>query len=454
MESASQSWSLDAEAELRFEVDFEQWVTVIMKHGTCEVLGIELAPNRAYTFAGCKLAVFTWHGCEIETRGSAQHLYQTRRGETTMGSTLNAHAFLESRREKAARLAALDVVGAVYGNGQLASPWVMSPMVAPFAAERDAVRGPRVMVVGAADSGKSTLCATLVAYAARMSREPIFVDLDPSLNDCGVPPGAIGALGVETAQLSVEDGFGGLAYAPLAYWFGYESPSENGELYRHVVDRLAVAVGERLASDPAAQSAGLVVNTHGWVDAGGLGVLKHTVAAFAVDVILVLAHDRLYQDLKAAVPPDVVVANLPRSGGLVDRNSQHRRRARHKRVHEYFYGPQSHLMALAKHHRLEPPQLLAPLAPAMIELRFRDVQIFKVLARDAAAVDSMLPVGQGSSFSFFVTCLSGSMLEPLQVVAVPPCVQRSHDTSDVFSRSAALVHNVLAVCHDRETAPP
>lgn len=453
METSSRSWTLDAESELRFEVDFEQWVTVTLKHGTCEVLGIELAPKREYTFAGCKLAVFTWHGCEIETRGSAKHMYSTSRGETTMGSTLNAHAFLESRREKAARRAALDVVGGVYGKGQLASPWVMSAMVAPFATERGA-RGPRVMVVGAADSGKSTLCSTLVAYAARMSREPIFVDLDPSLNDCGVPPGAIGALGVETAQLSVEDGFGGLAYAPLAYWFGYESPSDNGELYRHVIDRLAVAVGERLASDPAAQTAGLVVNTHGWVDARGLGVLKHTVAAFAVDVILVLAHDRLYQDLKAAVPPDVVVANLPRSGGLVDRDSQHRRRARHKRVHEYFYGPQSHLLALAKHHRLETPQLLAPLAPAMLELRFRDVQIFKVLARDAAAVDSMLPVGQGTSPSFLskfaqAQCSSLSRSSPSR---------RAYNGIGIpltsLCRSTALVHNVLAVCHDREAAPP
>ena len=70
-----------------------------------------------------------------------------------------------------------------------------------------------------------------------------------------------------------------------------------------------------------------------------------------------------------------------------------------------------------------PPALLAPLAPATHELRFSGVRVFKVLAA-AKGDDSMLPVGQGS------------LLDPLQVVAVAP--------------TPTLVHSVLAVLHGDE----
>lgn len=38
--------------------------------------------------------------------------------------------------------------------------------------------GPRVMVVGPPDSGKTSLCNILLSYAARAQRRIIFVDLD------------------------------------------------------------------------------------------------------------------------------------------------------------------------------------------------------------------------------------------------------------------------------------
>ena len=45
-------------------------------------------------------------------------------------------------------------------------------------ADTDGGRGPRVMVVGPTDVGKSTLCKILLNYAVRVNRAPIFVDLD------------------------------------------------------------------------------------------------------------------------------------------------------------------------------------------------------------------------------------------------------------------------------------
>lgn len=178
--------------------------------------------------------------------------------------------------------------------------------------------------------------------------------------------------------------------------------------------------------DRSANVAGLVVATSSWVDGDGFASLLRVASAFAVDAVLVLAHDRLFADLRQALPPSVAVAKLPRSGGVVQRDVVHRRRAKHRKIHEYFYGPQSHARSLLakKDDDAALDKLLEatapPLAPATHELPFRAVRVFKVLA-GSTGDDSMLPVGQGS------------MLEPLQVVAV--------------TVSPALVHNVLAVCH-------
>ena len=59
------------------------------------------------------------------------------------------------------------------------------------------------MVVGPADSGKSTLSKILTAYAARIDRTPIFVDVD--VGQGSSIPGSITALPVEKSALSMEE---------------------------------------------------------------------------------------------------------------------------------------------------------------------------------------------------------------------------------------------------------
>ena len=45
-------------------------------------------------------------------------------------------------------------------------------------ADLEETRGPRVLVVGPTDVGKSTLCRLLVNYAVRCGRTPMLIDLD------------------------------------------------------------------------------------------------------------------------------------------------------------------------------------------------------------------------------------------------------------------------------------
>ena len=67
------------------------------------------------------------------------------------------------------------------------------------------LRGPRVMVVGPQDVGKSTLCRILLNYAVRMGRAPIFVDLDVGQGEISVPT-TLGANLVERPA-DIDEGF-------------------------------------------------------------------------------------------------------------------------------------------------------------------------------------------------------------------------------------------------------
>jgi polyribonucleotide 5'-hydroxyl-kinase len=115
-----------------------------LTEGQGEIFGTELAPNQTYRFQGRKAAVFTWTGCKIETTGSNVVEYVGH--ETSMETNLNIHVALENLREEAER--------------------------------NDAV-GPRVMIVGPGDVGKTSMAKTLLGYGARNGNSVVLVDIDP-----------------------------------------------------------------------------------------------------------------------------------------------------------------------------------------------------------------------------------------------------------------------------------
>ena len=59
-------YKLDADTELRFEVEAGAEVTLELKEGKAELFGTELNKSKKYTFESCsKVAVFSWHGCTL-----------------------------------------------------------------------------------------------------------------------------------------------------------------------------------------------------------------------------------------------------------------------------------------------------------------------------------------------------------------------------------------------------
>ncbi|KAM6952039.1 polyribonucleotide 5'-hydroxyl-kinase Clp1 isoform 2-T3 [Lycodopsis pacificus] len=304
----STRFDLEKETELRFEVEAgeaAEQVELELLTGMAEVFGSELNRNKKYTFGpGSKIAVFTWQGCSVNLYGKPEVAYVSK--DTPMLLYLNTHAALEQMRKQA---------------------------------ERDNERGPRVMVVGPTDVGKSTVCRLLLSYAVRVGRRPTLVELDVGQSGVSVP-GTVSALCIERPA-DVEEGFS--VQAPLVYHFGSTTPGTNIKLYNKLTSCLADVFSRRCEVNRKASVGGCIINTCGWVKGSGYQALVHCASAFE-------------------------------SGGVVERSKECRRDTRDEKIREYFYGFRG-----------------VTFYPFSYEVRFSDVRIYKIGA--PSIPDSCLPLG-------------------------------------------------------------
>ncbi|ORX44933.1 Clp1-domain-containing protein [Hesseltinella vesiculosa] len=338
---------LEPDSEFRFEVDFKNNASIKLIKGTAEIFGTELAEGNEYSFCGRKAAVYTWHGCTLEIQGS--FLVEYTANETPMVSYLNAHLAIQDLRIKAKQ--ANDM-------------------------------GPRILVVGPHDVGKTSLCKILASYGYRQGEKPLYVSLDTAEGAITMP-GAVTATTINHL-LDVEEGFGssattaaiGSVAVPLAYYYGYESPADNVKYYKLVTEKLASTIQRRLAADDESRISGSIIDTFGLVDHVGYEVTQHLVDVFAVNVIIVLGHERLYSDLTRIYNDrqDISVVKLHKSGGVVERDRAFRTQTQKAKIHEYFYGTSNY-----------------ELAPYSMLLNFSDLHVWRV--GETVAPTSAMPMG-------------------------------------------------------------
>jgi polyribonucleotide 5'-hydroxyl-kinase len=254
---------LAANTEYRFEVAFSRTLTVKLQSGTAEYFGTELAPMATYTFQGTKGAVFTWHGCVLEIGGDVESDYVAE--ETPMMSCANLHFALEALRDRSAASGTTEM-------------------------------GPRVLIVGPENSGKTSLAKIISSYASKAGRQPVVVNLDPRQGMLS-PPGSFSAA-VYSSIVDIEEGWGSSPISgpslvpvkmPLVYHYGLKDP-EEGKVFRPLVTRMALAVTSRLEVDNLSKQAGFIIDSSGAISQGKNGVyenIEHIVSEFsgACDVL-------------------------------------------------------------------------------------------------------------------------------------------------------------------------
>jgi polyribonucleotide 5'-hydroxyl-kinase len=366
---------IEAEQELRVDVPKGSVCTVKLLKGFCEVFGMELAQNQSYKYEGpTHFAIFTWYpDCQVELTGiPADACYAA--DDTQMKSYAGIHGRLNWKRDEARRVGA---------------------------------DGPRVLVVGPTDSGKSTLCQILLAYGVRAGYAPVFVDLDVGQSTLSIP-GTIGAAVLSPREITPNRGIS--AARPMVYWFGDKSPDSltgmigDGSRYGGLLSTLANAVDERTATDEAVRASGVVVNMCGRVDEIGYQEILQVVQLYSIELVIVLGHDRLFSKInkelnsnvtrkgpRLASNPDssIVTIKLPRSGGATERDTTRRKNIRANLISKYFYGS---------------PLNNINLSPMEHDINFSEIELFELLG-SGGGINSGLSSGVmslgGSSSSTF-----------------------------------------------------
>lgn len=152
--------------------------------------------------------------------------------------------------------------------------------------------GPRALILGPENAGKTSLAKILTAYATKMERQPVVVNLDPAEGMLSVP-GTLSATAFRT-MIDVEEGWGCSPMSgpspvpvklPLVYFYPMTNPLEGeGAVYRPVVSRLALSVTARMAEDEDARETGIIVDTPGILSQGkpgSLEMINHIVTEFS-----------------------------------------------------------------------------------------------------------------------------------------------------------------------------
>lgn len=456
--------------ELRLETPSSTCITLTLLSGSAEIFGAELAQSvdlnlstlkQSYTIPGpAKFAVFTWHGCildvDVEIGKSVDIMYTSEETEANV-AYVNTHAQLEAMRDEAL------MKNLNAGNTNIMYDGDRNDADSSF---RD---GPRVLVVGPADSGKTSLVKTLVSYAIKLGRNPMLVDLDPKQNMLSVP----GTLAAASMSLNDSGSNANVAMlhpvvhasaglypgtSPLVQWFGSTDVAKNPDLYKEQLDKLGLMIDKRndvpvsnAELDQQQQleyqylldckASGLIANGCGWIEDVGFELMIHAVSALRINVILVMGHDRLYsmlqshfnklkkqQEVTMVTDNTPKIIKLPRSGGVVSRDESFQRATRSQCIRRYFYGqPARNTAATSTAASSSAAATVCPSASALIqqyspqrlEVPFSDLTLYELSSVSLSA--SMLPV---------------SAKQATDAVQLVP-----------FKISPTLKHSILSVCH-------
>ncbi|KAL0227274.1 hypothetical protein P9112_014598 [Eukaryota sp. TZLM1-RC] len=321
--------------ELRFVVKDEP-CTIKLEEGKAELFGTELAPRKPYTLKDRVASIFSFHGAKISFLGNTDTQYIST--DTSMDQYISFHGELEDIRSRAKT-------------------------------DRDG-RGPRVLITGPMDSGKSTLTQLLTSWAVRCDHSPIVVDLDVGQNHLSIP-GTIAA-SVFNKPVDLESGLD--ADDALVFWYGHTSLQKNTSLFLHLVNQLAMTVDMRCDQDEHILESGIVVNTCGWVEDLGFDVLVDCIKVLEIDYVIVLGRDLLRVKLERHFQSEPVqVRGFSVSSGVVSRSRETRTSYRRSRIHRYFNG------------------FSGELAPHLFQIPFNLMSVYKI---ESSKIDARLrPIG-------------------------------------------------------------
>jgi polyribonucleotide 5'-hydroxyl-kinase len=354
--------------EYRFEVAFgSPGITVKLQKGTAEKDGTELAPGNTYRFTATKSHILTLQGCTLEVDGKPEEEWIVK-DQPPSDNIANMHANIHFK---------------------LRDERVM--------AGQTHRHGPRVLVTGTPNSGKTTCVRTLAAYATRQGDQPCVVNLNPEEGMLSVAGTLSAAVFASMMDLEARGKWGTSpssgpsdipAKLPIVHFYGQRTPEAEPAMYKLAVSALSGAVSARLTADPEVKKSGLIINTAGVNprDNTSLGLLAHIISefsgwshldpsffrgcadVFSVNIVIVIDSGRLEESLKdmfkneqTSLDEPITVVGINKSKELPAADDGWTALEREAEIKEYFFGD-------AK----------AVLSPFTQQVRFDKLTVYKV----------------------------------------------------------------------------
>ncbi|PVH16869.1 uncharacterized protein CXQ87_004425 [Candidozyma duobushaemuli] len=317
-------------SEWRFEVPFKCIMKLKVTEGIAEIFGTELPSGVDVRLTGVKVAVYApTSGCSLEYTLSINKeninisnedasISEYTSDESVMPNHQNFHFALELLRQEAAA---------------------------------SSKRGPKVLILGNKQSGKTALAKTLVSYAVKMDHMPLLINLNPQDGVFSVPGSLTAAAISDNLDLESAGGWGGSTTSgatfhnpkqPLVKNYGYDNIEENLELFKYQVSQLGVAALSRMEEDPKVRSSGFVIDTPA-LNIKDVVVIENILSDFEVDLVVVVGNERLTVDLKRKFQHRIEknslnIIKMPLSGGVAEVNDSFIRKVQEETIKEYFNG--------------------------------------------------------------------------------------------------------------------
>ena len=274
-----------------------------------------------------KVAIFTWHGAQVQINGPTQFCYVSE--DTPMVFYVNLHEALEQIRKK--------------NSSQ-------------------GLRGPRIMICGPPDSGKSTLSRILCNYASRLGRKLIYVDLDCRNNSLGLS-NTIGAIQI-AKPVSVEHEFmEELGSPPPLVYFTGDSRKTRELIFDSLLRRVIDDINMKFENCAETNYGGMVVNTSGCQTPEDFQEIEAIAKIFEIDVCAILGSERVLNQLTQKFKlSSLNLRNImvPKSGGVISKTIQEKTDLIDLKSHQYFYGINSEWI------------------PYNFEVKMNDVNIYRI----------------------------------------------------------------------------
>eukprot|EP00347_Sterkiella_histriomuscorum_P016599 403352570 len=403
---------LQAGSELRI-YSIEDHIKVLLVKGLAEVFGKELPLEEPVFFhQGEKLAIFTWHGAEIQVSGRCES-YQS--SQTPMYYYINCHSALNQLRQHALK---------------------------------NLLLGPNLLVTGSPQSGKSTLCRILLNYSLKLGWTPLFCDLDLANNEI-TPPGTIACALVEEPLPNDE-----LISQSMCFFQSSTSQPITQEFFVRQIDQLAKSTQQKLQNDlqqfktdhqienssdnntgqvklnegqneenkhaqelkeiqklvappyPELFASGVIINGFTPQDRRDTETLIEAIKAFNVGTVLVVDNERLENEIRNALvrdsqrqnkPMSTQIIQLPKSGGV--QPVKFDERVIFEKYQEYFRGKHFQSFSRRDQNRLNELGLEVQLQrneydPQDIKLSLEEFKIYKFEGQEIPL--TALPAGATS----------------------------------------------------------